>query len=114
MSNAITTFLFTVVFLLALTRAAGAQWWPMPEPYCPWCYQERRAPASTKHVHREKPKPKPVERHAQKPKPKPRVISMSVDEERAWIKGRVQSFCGRHPKDIACQPTKEDHDQGHD
>ena len=39
-----------------------------------------------------------------KPKPERRV--MSVDEERALIKERVSSFCGRHPKDIACQPMQ--------
>ena len=37
---------------------------------------------------------------------KPERHVMSIDEERASIKARVSSFCGRHPKDIACQPTQ--------
>jgi hypothetical protein len=40
------------------------------------------------------------------PKPKPERHAMSIDEERALIKARVQSFCGRHPKDVACQPVQ--------
>jgi len=96
--------ILAVTMLVLSTTAASAQYWPGYEPYCPWCYQQRTAPVqqaprryreSRRVIHEAKNRVVPKqERHA-----------MSVDEERASIKERVQSFCGRHPKDVACQTS---------
>jgi len=53
------------------------------------------------------------ERHdavKREPPPKPKIIyrektwqSMSQDDARNWIKEQAQTFCGKYPKDEACQ-----------
>ena len=99
--------------LVLSTTAASAQWggWPGYEPYCQWCYQQQPVPVHQQgpRRHREHKPAQVVHRvsiHAPRGgATKPRQF-VSVDEERASIKARVQSFCGRHPKDIACQPTQ--------
>ena len=112
--------IIAAVVLVLSTTAASAQWsaWPGYEPYCPWCYQQQQQ--QTAPVRKKAPRPNRESRHVvhhvtlpkeERPnragsKPKPERRIMSVDEERASIKERVSSFCGRHPKDIACQPMQ--------
>ena len=120
MTLASSVAIIAAAVLVLSTTAASAQWggWPGYEPYCPWCYQQQTAPVREQAPRRHR-EPRRVvhvvpflstlpkeERPNRGSKPKPERRVMSVDEERASIKERVSSFCGRHPKDIACQPTQ--------
>lgn len=115
MCSSFATVILAVLLVLS-TTAASAQWagWPGYEPYCPWCYQQRLAPVREQvpvRRHREHKPAQVVHRevkvaHANTRRSSSAVHEMSVDEERASIKARVQSFCGRHPKDVACRPTQ--------
>ena len=93
------SILLAAGLLAVFTPAASAQWMWLPAPvYEP--YYERTSVPRTHHrsvlvEHHAKPK---LEFHK---KPVFHVTAVSVDTERARIRSQVESFCGRHPKDVA-------------
>jgi hypothetical protein len=108
------------LLLALLTTPAQAQYYPTYQSFCvDWtCYQQRSPQKLTqeprhrsRHVekkHTEKPKvyhsePKPTIRTVTVYKQARTWQNMNQDDAREWIKDQAQSFCGRYPKDEACQ-----------
>jgi hypothetical protein len=100
-----------VVAIVFVSMPAYAQWWPMPPFYQQPSYEQPRQhvsePRQSKHSKQ------PIEHHRSEPvhyRTTVKIVhreatwrDLSQDRARDWIKGQVQSFCGRYPKDEACQ-----------
>ena len=117
-----------IIFSSSVSVHAQSQWYQWPfggweQPQYQRSEPRRERRSYTRHYHHSESKRHDADDSRSKPRPQPQpkpkveyrtrtVVKtwndMSQDKARDWIREEVQGFCGKFPKDVACQRPKEE------